>query len=63
MNIKVHTSLVLAICTLTGVVLGGFLTSRSRRIDEDLSGDVDTHAHDASTNQLINLARSHRASR
>jgi glucose-6-phosphate isomerase len=37
-----------------GVELGKQL---ARRIDEDLTGEVDTHAHDGSTNQLVNLAR------
>jgi glucose-6-phosphate isomerase len=37
-----------------GVELGKQL---ARRIEEDLTGDVDTHAHDASTNALIALAR------
>jgi len=37
-----------------GVELGKQL---ARRIDEDLTGDVDTRAHDGSTNALIALAR------
>jgi len=43
-----------------GVELGKQL---ARRIDGDLTADVDTHAHDGSTNQLINLARRGPASR
>ena len=33
MNIKVHTSLVLAICTVAGLALGGLLVERYRNID------------------------------
>ncbi len=33
MNIKVHTTLVLAACTITGLARGGVVTERSRRID------------------------------
>jgi signal transduction histidine kinase/CheY-like chemotaxis protein len=36
MNIKVHTSIVLLVCTLSGVALGTFLMLRSRGIDDDL---------------------------
>ena len=37
-----------------GVELGKQL---ARKIDEDLTADGDSHAHDASTRQLIGLAR------
>ncbi|MCA8976331.1 MAG: response regulator [Planctomycetes bacterium] len=33
MNIKVHTSLVLTACTLTGLVLGAYLVDRYRQVD------------------------------